>query len=121
MNLKFFQNPYKMFKKIFYNEETWDFKNFDASEYKDCYVKLIVEHKKDSLWFDRIVEKLYDAGVHDLKIIDDSVVESSVDNVEHEDTLTTLNRYIEEINEDLNKDQLKNIIKSIYLEACEIQ
>ena len=93
-------------------------KNFDASEYKDCYVKLIVEHKKDSLWFDRIVEKLYDAGVHDLKIIDDSVVESSVDNVEHEDTLITLNRYIEEINEDLNKDQLKNIIKSIYLEPA---
>ena len=48
-----------MFKKIFYNEETWDFKIFDF-QYKDCYVKLIVEHKKDSLWFDRIVEKLYD-------------------------------------------------------------
>jgi hypothetical protein len=110
-----------MFKKIFYNEDTWDFKNFNPLDYKDCYVKLVVENKKDVIWFDRIVERLYDAGVHDLKIIDDSILDdNSVDSVEHEDTLTTLNRYIEEMNEDLNKTELKGIIKSIYLEACEI-
>ncbi len=121
LSLKFFRNPYKIFKKIFYNEDTWDFKNFDPQEYKDCYVKLIVENKKDVIWFDRIVERLYDAGVHDLKIIDDSVVDNeSIENVEHEDTLTTLNRYIEEMNESLDKNELKSIIKSIYLEACEV-
>ena len=59
--------------------------------------------------------------MHDLKIIDDSVVDNeSVESVEHEDTLTTLNRYIEEMNESLDKNELKNIIKSIYLEACEV-
>ena len=121
LNLKFFRNPYKIFKKIFYNEDTWDFKNFDPQEYKDCYVKLIVENKKDVIWFDRIVERLYDAGVHDLKIIDDSVVDNeSIENVEHEDTLTTLNRYIEEMNESLDKNELKSIIKSIYLESAKL-
>ena len=122
LNLKFYRNPYKIFKKIFYNEDTWDSTSFDASEYKNCYVKLIVENKKESIWFDRVVEKLYDAGVHDLKIIDDTVVsDTNMESVEHEDTLTTLNRYIEDINEELDKNELKTIIKSIYLEACEVQ
>ena len=73
--------------------------------------------------FEQVIEKLYDVGIHDLKIIEDQnvIFDEESESLEGEDTLTILNRYIEEINEDLNKDELKNIIKSIYLEACEIQ
>tara|TARA_R100000234_G_scaffold116861_1_gene94433 strand:+ start:225 stop:1271 length:1047 start_codon:yes stop_codon:yes gene_type:complete len=120
--LKFIQNPYTIFKKIFYDEDTWNKNNFNPAEYKDCFVKLIVVNKNNSIWLDRIIEKLYDSGIHDLKIIDDTVMDQEeVGGVEHEDTLTILNKYIEQMDNKLDKPELKSIMKSIYLEACEVQ
>ena len=74
--------------------------------------------------FDRLIEKFYDVGIHDLKIAEDTSLfmeESDTENIEHEDTLTTLQRYIEEMKENYDKTELKSIIKSIYVEACEVQ
>ena len=122
LNIKFIQNPYRIFKKIFYDEDTWNANNFNPSEYKNCFVKLIVVNKNNSIWLDRIIERLYDSGIHDLKIIDDTVMDQEeVGGVEHEDTLTILNKYIEQMDDKLDKPELKSIMKSIYLEACEAQ
>ena len=69
------------------------------------------------------MEKLYDIGIHDLKIIEDQNLDldENSESLEGEDTLTILNRYIEETEIALDKTDLKNIIKSIYVEACEVQ
>ena len=49
-------------------------------------------------------------------------MDENSESLEGEDTLTTLNRYIDETeNINLNKNSIKNIIKSIYVEACEVQ
>ena len=67
---------------------------------------------------------MYDVGVHDIKIIEDTTLtfDQDVQSLEGEDTLTTLNRYIEENQEiNLDKNDIKNIIKSIYVEACEVK
>jgi len=59
----------------------------------------------------------------ELKIIENYEVEdSSVDytDVEIEDTLTILNKYVEESDFDLNKEMIKNILKNTYKEALEI-
>ena len=75
-------------------------------------------------WLDlQVVEKLYDIGIHDLKIIEDQNLDldENSESLEGEDTLTILNRYIEETEIALDKTDLKNIIKSIYVEACEVQ
>ena len=47
--------------------------------------------------------------------------QDEVEGVEHEDTLTILNKYIEQMDDQLDKPELKSIMKSIYLEACEAQ
>lgn len=122
--LKFFKNPYKMFKKFFYNDKKNDYTNESLTDYKNSYVKVIVEEKSDAYMFDRLIEKFYDVGIHDLKIAEDTSLfmeESDTENIEHEDTLTTLQRYIEEMKENYDKTELKSIIKSIYVEACEVQ
>ena len=36
-----------------------------------------------------------------------------------EDTLTLLNKYIEDSDFDLKKDRVKELLKEVYLEACE--
>ena len=122
--LEFIRNPYRMFKKFYYDDVKHDYTKMDLSEYADSYVKVIGDNKNDLYTFDKVIEKLYTIGVHDLKIIEDTQVFSDRDDQEvseHEDTLTTLQRYIEDMKNNYDKSQLKSIIKSIYLEASEIQ
>jgi len=123
--LKFIRNTFRMFKKFYYDDNKTDYLYVDLTEYKDSYVKVIVENKSDSYMFDKVVEKFYSVGVHDLKIIEDNSMFNSdsddTESIEHEDTLTTLQRYIEEMKDNYDKSNLKSIIKSIYIEACEIQ
>ena len=123
LKLAHIKNPYRIFRKLFYNDSQVDYTNFDASEYKDSYIKLIVEERTDNYLFEQVIEKLYDIGIHDLKIIEDQSVifDEESESLEGEDTLTILNRYIEETEIALDKADLKNILKSIYVEACEVQ
>lgn len=88
------------------------------------YIKIFIEERNDNNLFEQVLEKLYDIGVHDIKVIetDSFNLDNSEETFEGEDTLTTLNRYIDETeNINLNKNSIKNIIKSIYVEACEVQ
>ena len=122
--LQFIRNPFRMFKKFYYNDQVNDYFKVDLSEYKDSFVKVIVEKKTDLFCFDKVIEKFYTVGVHDLKIVEDNQLiadDSAVEISEHDDTLTTLQRYIEDMKDNYDKSQLKSIIKSIYLEASEIQ
>ena len=122
--LGFVKNPFSIFKKIYYNDVKNDYSEFDVSEYKDTYIKIFVEDRSDNIAFEQVLEKLYDIGVHDIKVIesDNLDLDDTQENFEGEDTLTTLNRYIDETeNINLDKNSIKNIIKSIYVEACEVQ
>ena len=91
---------------------------------KDKIVKLIVRKKSSQLEFDKFIDKINKAGCYDLKVvenfgIDDEEVEFSSD--ESADTLTLLNKYIEESEFDLDKEVVKNIMKDVYREACEFE
>jgi len=116
LDLKFYRNPYTIFEKIFYNDSV----QIDMDQYKDKYVKLVVEEKKDQVKFDKVVSLLYDVGVVDLKIIEDLSVElDEVEHLETEDTLSLLERYIDDSECQADKQSVKDIIKTLYLEACE--
>ena len=87
-DLEFIENPNTMFHKIYYNEDKK--KLFNPHKFKQSYVKLIVEGKATPVKLNRMVDSLYDANIHDLKIIENTV--TSIDDdveVEAEDTLTT--------------------------------
>jgi DNA repair exonuclease SbcCD nuclease subunit len=119
LDLKFYKNPYTMFEKIYYRDETeWN----DVTGYAGKYVKVIVEDKQNQLKFDKLIKILYDAGVADLKIIEDLRLELDDirDDVETEDTMTLLDKYIDEVDTSFNKDSIKSTVRSLYLEACEV-
>jgi hypothetical protein len=119
--LKFVQNPYEIFQKIYYNDSDPNF-SIDPTEYSNSYVKIIVEEKKDYLKFENMVEKLYDANVIDLKIVETLVDEDSSEevNIEVKDTLTLLNEYIDEVDMAVDKTDLKKLMRSLYIESCEV-
>lgn len=119
--LKFVKNPYEIFKKIYYDDSTEQ--KIDPTEYSNTFVKLVVENKTDYYKFEKLVESLYNENVLDLKIIETIVEKDTKDvdvNLEITDTLSLLNEYIDEVEMSVNKNDLKSIMRSLYIESCEV-
>ena len=113
-------NPYRMFYNIYY--EDTDYRLFDSREYDEKIVKVIVRTKTNSSKFEKFIDKLYTSGVHELKVVENFQLEEKEDfeAFESEDTLSILNRYIEESETNLEKSAVQKIIQDVYQEACEI-
>ena len=128
--LEFYQNPNRLFKKIFYDDghSCDEMMNMDLSEYSGSYVKIFIIQKNDFYNFDRFVEKCYDEGNFlDLKIVEDfsdlnpdAIADEELEDIE--DTMTMLEKYVNEIDSAaLNKPKLNRLLKSLYVEAGEIE
>ena len=113
-------NPHRLFYKIFY--EDTDHQTFNATEYENKIVKVIVKKKSDTKKFEKFIDKLYKVGVADLKIVENFQLMDTEDfeAEESEDTMSILNRYIEESETELNKTVIQSLIRHIYQEACEV-
>ena len=76
--------------------------------------------------FEKFVDKLHSVGVEDIKVIESQdwnhgYIHSEDFNAENdENTISLLNRFIEESEIDLDKTRVKKIIGGLYAEACEV-
>lgn len=113
-------NPYKMFHNIYYEDTPHQL--FDATEYENKIVKIIVRKKSDSKAFEKFIDKLYASNVYELKIVENFEFNESeeFEALESEDTLSILNRYIEESETCFDKSVLRTMIQEVYQEACEL-
>jgi len=113
-------NPYRLFYNLYY--EDTNYKLFDTREYKDKIIKVVVKKKTDQKQFEKFIDKLYNSGIQDLKIIENFVLNESEDfEVEEtENTIGILNRYIDESEFEGDKTLIKGILQQIYTEACEV-
>ena len=113
-------NPYRLFYNLYY--EDTNYKLFDTREFKDKIVKVVVKKKTDQKQFEKFIDKLYNSGIQDLKIIENFVLTESSDfEVEEtENTIGILNRYIDESEFEGDKTLIKGILQQIYTEACEV-
>ena len=113
-------NPYRLFYNLYY--EDTNYKLFDTREFKDKIVKVVVKKKTDQKQFEKFIDKLYNSGIQDLKIIENFVLTESADfEVEEtENTIGILNRYIDESEFEGDKTLIKGILQQIYSEACEV-
>jgi predicted MPP superfamily phosphohydrolase len=121
--LKFIKNPYEIFEKIVYDDTMGNYNELDVSDYKDKYIKIIVSEKRDYQMFETLVDRLYNVGVHDVKIAETLLEDDLKDvdeNLEVKDTMTLLNEYIDEVEMSVDKSSLKNLMKSLYIESCEV-
>tara|TARA_R110000765_G_scaffold106442_1_gene196936 strand:+ start:5524 stop:6582 length:1059 start_codon:yes stop_codon:yes gene_type:complete len=120
-------NPHTIYSKIYYDDTVSIFDdNHDMSAYKNKYVKLVVVNKKDLYQFDKFVDGLLQADCHEVKIIEDfseldasNVSDDIVENTE--DTMTLLERYIDDLPINLSKDRLKNTTRELYIEAQDLE
>ena len=113
-------NPYQLFHVVYYEDH--DHQLFDARQLENKIVKVVVKKKSDQVKFEKFIDKLYAANVAELKIVENFALQESAEfeAFESEDTLSILNRYIEEAEIDLDRSRIQKLIQEVYQEACEL-
>lgn len=119
-DVQFVVNTNQMFVKYYYDDEKEDPRSIDTSYFASKYVKLVVVNKKDFLKFDKFIESIYNKSPIELKIIEDfSEFEADAldESIDLEDTMTLLSEYVDNIETDVDKEKLKTLLKTLYVEA----
>jgi DNA repair exonuclease SbcCD nuclease subunit len=120
--LEFIENPYSLYEKIYYSNNCIE--DFDVDNLKEKYIKVIVKNKSNETQYNTFISKLKDLDIVDLKIVDTEIIgdmDIDLSEIDPEDTLATLNKYIEEVDFSLNRDMVKKILQGIYQEALELE
>lgn len=122
--LTFIENPYKIFKKIWYNDS--EDQEINHNEYKDSIVRVIVQEKNNPYLFDKFIEKLEEENPVDIQIVEDHLnlaLDDDKDLIdEAESTLDIFKKYITSVEfKGVNKEKLENKIVDLYNEALELE
>ena len=126
--MEFIPNESVIYKKVYYNDENKDFTdivNQDYSEYKDCYVKVVVEKKNDSYLLERLVQKIEEHDPINVMVVDnlaDIFMEEDMDEIQAaEDTMSIVSKYIEALETDVDKEKLDFLMKDLYNESLQTE
>lgn len=122
--LDFIGNPYTMFVRIEYDDKEQEPIDLDTCNLKNKYVKLIVTNKTDYYKFDKFIQKLYNKGCYDIKIIENlsEFEEGEVgEEIDLEDTLSVLGHYVESLETEADKERIKSFMRTLYTEAVNIE
>jgi DNA repair exonuclease SbcCD nuclease subunit len=118
-------NPNHMFHNIYYEDTPHQMLN--AAEYAGKIVKVIVRKKTKPKEFEKFIDKLYTVGVEELKVIENFDYNQGwlhgeeTEISEEENTISILNRYIEEAEVEIDKSKIKTLFGSLYTKACEVE
>ena len=95
---------------------------FNAAEYTNKIVKVIVRKKTSIKKFEKFIDKLYNANVAELKIVENFEFHESeeFEAFESEDTMSLLSRYIDDAEVNLDKSRIQQVLQEVYQEACEL-
>ena len=117
-----------MFHKVHYDDQNITMEevlSIDFEQYKGTIVKVIVRNKNNPHWFDMYIDKLEKAGVLDMQVVEDHFhmdLEADDDIInEAEDTLTILNKYIDQMQVQGDRQRLDNLIRNLYQEALSVE
>ena len=120
-DLQAFNNPYNMYEVIYY--EDTPHQTFDARTYQGKIVKLIVRKKSNPKQYDKFVNKLLESEIAELNIVEldvGEIIDLEKYDPESEDTISILNRCVEDSEQSINKSEISKLIHEVYREACEL-
>ena len=123
--LQFIENPYKIFKKLFYNDEIYPLEELlQIDDVEGKYVKVVIQSKNNPYWFDLYIDKIEKSGVVDLQVIEDHLnldLENDKDIIdEAEDTMTILKKVVDQNEMGVDKKRLESFLRTLYTEALSV-
>lgn len=116
-------NPITLFERIYWDDTKP--KDYDLEQYRNKFVKVIVENKIDPFKFDQFIDKLASIDTHELKIVENfqeflgENVVTSLEDVEN--TQELMDNYIDSAHTDLDKNKLKVLMNGLYNEAVDME
>ena len=117
--LSFNHNPNIMFQRIVYDDNTTNQQDF--TQYENKHVKVVVVNKSNPYMFDKFMGDLYNVNPLQVTIVEDftDLTEGVDDDIidQAEDTLSIINKTVDNLQDDLDKARMKNILRELYLEA----
>lgn len=122
LELEFIENPYRMFYKLFYDDQTIPTIE-ELAHLKEKFVKVIIKAKDNPLLFDQFIERLEKVGVADILVVEDHLylnLEEDSDIVaDAEDTLSILQQSAQNIEgvADETKQKIVSTLHRLYHEA----
>jgi DNA repair exonuclease SbcCD nuclease subunit len=124
--LTFIKNKFELFNKIYYDDRDAELgyhKTIDLSGVEDSYVKIMVLSKTQPYEFEKLMDRFNGIPTLDLKVVEDlSEMSDSVDDsaLKMEDTMSLIDSYIDGADISLNKETVKKIMRTLYLESLEV-
>lgn len=117
------QNPITLFQKVNYNDVIYNYTDFDFSIFDNKYVKVIVDKKTDAYLFEKFVDNIQLREIHDLKIVEnfEMIVTPEDEDIAFEDTSELLNKFVESMDTQLDKDTLSAKLQDLYRAAQELE
>lgn len=120
--LTFIKNPYTIYEKFNYDEDSLP---NDLSMFEEKCIKIVVVNKVDQKLFDKFIAAVNKLNPIDLKIIEDySEFESDLvddDSIDMENTMSLLSSYVDSSDITADKTKIKNVLKSLYIEATQLE
>lgn len=127
-DLTFIQNSYKLYQKVYYNDETVEsqkiYREADTSIYSGKVIKLFVVRKTMPALFEYFIEKLYDEDTINLSIHEDysefHEENNDLEEIKDQSTKELMEKYVDGIETDMDSDRIKNILNNLYVEALHV-
>jgi len=120
--MEFVENPHQIFHEIVYDDTNEDYNILNCKKYRNTFVRLQVKSKNRPIMFDNLLDRLNDAPVHSVTIVDQTEKEANksqqVVDVS-KDTLTLICEEIDGMEGIVDPVRLKTLIREIYTESLQ--
>jgi hypothetical protein len=105
-------NPYKLHYQLYYDEDTARV----PTDLENKIVRVVVKNKKSVRKFEKYIDKINFQCPYELKIIENIELPNveNMENIQNEDTMSILHSYVEDVDVELDKSKVKNIINDLY-------
>lgn len=122
--LTYFENPFKLFHKVIYDDEKKTLEevmDLDISNYKNATMKVKVKNKLQPHWFDAYIDSLEsvadDVQIDENSLFLDPTEEDNDDNDEIQDVIEAMTEFVEGLEMKENKAPLIELLKATYIKA----
>jgi DNA repair exonuclease SbcCD nuclease subunit len=119
-SMQYVENPLRIFGELGYDDAAIDYTKQmpDMTRFKETFVRVRVQRKRNPAMFDLFMDNLNMAGAHGVTVMEDKGSETELsDTVDvSKDTLSLINQEIDGL-EVTNPVKLKSIIRDLYMES----
>jgi hypothetical protein len=122
-DIEFIRNATNIFARVEY-DDTKPVVDLDTLDLSNRFVKVIVSNKTDLYKFDQFMNKMYNKGCFEVKVVEDlsEFQDGEIgEEIDLEDTMDVLSNYIDSIDTDADKEKIKSFMKSLYVEAINLE